>query len=266
MTEWCVVHKDVFFGNALGHQVGFEDVIGGTRVHIVGAEQCEFLDAQFFEEVIHRRNRLLVGGGTGVEHVLGRFLTLILHGVEQQTVQLFDDGQHGFARHGCPVAKDHVDFVHGQQLACFLSKQWPVRGRVNHDRLDLTAQYAAFFVLRVDQHQHGVFQRRLGNRHGPRQRVQHADLDRIGTVLRHHQRGGAHQCGGRAGGEFGECCHLLSPVGAATPRVRTHFSGAPKHVRQEAQHIVVIVAWLVTSARIAGRATVLPFSAQSQDA
>ena len=71
MAKRGVVHKDVFFGNALGHQIGFQNVIGGTRVDIVGPEQGEFLDPQLFEEVINRRDRLLVGRGTRVEHVLG---------------------------------------------------------------------------------------------------------------------------------------------------------------------------------------------------
>jgi hypothetical protein len=192
MAEGGVVDEDVFLRDALGDQVGLKDVVRGARVDIVGAEQRELLHAKLFQIVVHRRDRLLVRGGTGVEHVLRRFLALVLDRVEQQAVQLLDHRQHGLARHDGPAAEHHVDVRHGQQFPRLFGEQRPVRGRVDDHRLKLLAQKTALGVLRLDQHQHGVFQRRFGNRHRARQRMQHADLDGLGLRegnARHGKRG-----------------------------------------------------------------------------
>ncbi len=52
MAKGRVVHKDIVVRDAFGLQVAFKNVVGGARIDIVGAEQREFFDAQFFEEII----------------------------------------------------------------------------------------------------------------------------------------------------------------------------------------------------------------------
>jgi hypothetical protein len=69
MTERRVVDHDVFFGNTLGLQVGLEDLVGGARIDVVGAGQHPALDAFLVHQVVHRRDRLLVRRGAGVEDV-----------------------------------------------------------------------------------------------------------------------------------------------------------------------------------------------------
>ncbi len=180
MTERGVVDHDVVLGDALGLQVGLEDLVGGARVDVVGAGEHEALNAQVVEQVVHRRDRLLVRRGAGVEDVLGGLLAFVLHRVEQQAVEFFHHRQHGFTRHRGPAAEDHVDLVLGDQLAGFLREQRPVGGGIHHHRLQLLAHDAAFFVLLFDHHQHGVFQCRFTDRHGARQGVKHTHLDGVG--------------------------------------------------------------------------------------
>ena len=53
---------------------------------------------------------------------------------------------------------------------------------IDDDRLDLVAHDAALGVDLVDRHQRDVLQDGFADRHRSRQRVQHADLDRIGSM------------------------------------------------------------------------------------
>jgi hypothetical protein len=48
--------------------------------------------------------------------------------------------------------------------------------------LMLAVQHAALRIDLVDRHQRHVFQRHLGNRHRPRQQMQDADLDGVGSL------------------------------------------------------------------------------------
>ena len=217
MTKRGVVYKDILIGNAFALQIAFQNVVGGTRVHIVGAQQREFLNTQFVEEVIGGRDRLLVWRRTGVEHVFGAFFALILHRIEQQAVELFDHWQHGFAGHGCPVAKDHIHIMHGQQLARFFCKQRPVRGRIHNHRFELFAQQATFGVLLVDQHQHGVFQCGFRDGHGAGQRVQHAHFD---GVFRRHRSPCERSKNQRSGERGFQKGHKILPAGRAWKRLR----------------------------------------------
>ena len=207
MTEWGVVDHDVVLGDALGLQVGLEDLVGGTRVDIVGAGENEALHAQVVEQVVHRRDRLLVGRGAGVEDVLGGFLAFVLHRVEQQAVEFFHHRQHGFTGHRGPAAEDHVHLVLGDQLAGFLREQRPVGGGVHHHRLQLLAHDTAFFVLLFDHHQHGVFQCGFADRHGAGQGVQHTHLD---GVRGHYQAAVGDSASGDAGlgQSFQVHCHF----------------------------------------------------------
>ena len=83
MTERRVVDHDVFLLDALRLQVGFEDLVGGARINVVGAGQHPALHLFFLHQVVDRRDRLLVRRRTGVEHVALALFALILHRIEQ---------------------------------------------------------------------------------------------------------------------------------------------------------------------------------------
>src|SRR5690606_28450373 len=108
VTEGGVVDHNVGFGNPLVLQVGFENLVGGAGVDIVGARQYPALHTHLVHQVIHRGNGLLVGGGAGIEDILGGLFTLVLHRVEHQAVEFFDHRQHGLAGHRGPAAEDHI--------------------------------------------------------------------------------------------------------------------------------------------------------------
>jgi hypothetical protein len=83
------------------------------------------------------------------------------------------------------------DLVLGDQLACLLGEQRPVRRRVDDHGLELLAENAAFLVLLIDEEQHRVFQRGLADRHRAGKRMKNADLD--GVLSRRRQYGGKSQ-------------------------------------------------------------------------
>jgi len=181
VAEGRVFLHDVRIGNALALQEGAQDLVGGARIDVVGAQQHEAPGgtAVLAHQVLDRGNGLLIGRGTRVEHVLGQLLTLVLHRVEQQAVQFLVDRQNGLARHRGPAAERHRNLVLGQQLAGLLGEQRPVGGRINHHSLELPAQQAALGVDFLDGHQRHVLEYRFADRHGPGERMQHADLDGV---------------------------------------------------------------------------------------
>ena len=181
MTERRIVHEYVFGRNALLLKVRLENVVGRPRIDVICAQKRKLLDTQFLKEVVRGRDCLLVRGGTRIEDVLGRFFTLVLDRIEQQTVKFFDHRENRFPRNRGPVAEDYIHFVNCKQFARFFGEQWPVGGWIDHDRLDLATQDAALGVLLLDQHFHCVLKGRLRDRHSPGKRVEHAYLYR--TVL-----------------------------------------------------------------------------------
>mmetsp|Transcript_29484 Transcript_29484/g.77307 ORF Transcript_29484/g.77307 Transcript_29484/m.77307 type:complete len:357 (+) Transcript_29484:448-1518(+) len=183
LTKWRVVHKDIFGSDTVLLKIALEDVVRGARIHIVSAEQSKLFNAEFFEEVINRRDSLLVRRSTCVEHVLRAFFALVLNWIEQQAVQLFNHWKDRFARNGSPVTEHHVNFVHCKQFARFLGEQWPVRSRVNNNGFKLTSQQTAFGILLFNEHQHGVLKCGLGDGHSAGERVKHTHFD--WAVLRH---------------------------------------------------------------------------------
>ena len=227
MAERGVVDEDVFLGDALRDQVSLQNVVRGARIDIVGAQKRELGHAQFLKVVIHRRDRLLVRGGAGVEDVLRRFLAFVLDRIEEKPVQLLHHRQHGFAGHGRPAAEHHVDLGHGQQLTRLFCEKRPVGRRIHDHGLQQLAQKPALGVLRFDQHQHRVFQRGFRNRHRARKRMQHADLDGFGLRERkaRHRHGGSSGRTGqkRASGQFHVVipCHLAAS-GASVLRKAVH--------------------------------------------
>ncbi len=198
MTERGVVDHDVFVLDALRLQIGFEDLVGGARIDVVGAGQHPTLHLFVLHQVVDRGNSLLVRRSAGVEHVALALLTLVLHRVEQDVVQLLEHREHGFARDRGPATEHHGDLVLGDQLARFFRKQRPVRRGIDDDSLQLLAEHAALLVLLIDHEQDRILQRGLADRHGARQRVEDADLDGVVSGFRGRERGQAqNQPGGR---------------------------------------------------------------------
>ncbi len=178
----------------LALRIGFEDLVGGARIDVVGAFQHPALHraAVLAHQVIDGRDRLLVRRGAGVEDVALGLLAFVLHRIEQDRVQFLEHRQHRLARHRGPAAEHDRDLVLGDQLARLFGEQRPVGGRIDHHGFELLAEQAALLVLLVDQHQHRVFQRGFADRHGAGQRMQNADLDGVLGLGRLN--------GGRSGG------------------------------------------------------------------
>ena len=206
---------DILLVDALADQEGAQDLVGGARVDVVGAEQEEALGgaAVFAHQVLDRRDGLLVWRGAGVEDVGRQLFAFVLHRVEQQAVELFIDRQHGFARYRSPAAEGHGHLVLGQQLTATLGEQRPVGRRVDHHGLQLLAEYAALGVDLVDGHQGHVFERRFGDRHGAGQRVQDADLDGFGGLYGEREQAAEQQgAGGEGGFQKGTTFHCYGSV------------------------------------------------------
>ena len=127
---------------------------------------------------------LLVRRGAGIDHVALALLSFVLDGVEQEVVEFLEHRQHRLARDRGPAAEADRDLVLGDQLARLFGEQRPVGGGIDDDRLERPAENAALGVLLGDQHQHDVLQGRLADRHRARQRMQDADLDRLGRRQR----------------------------------------------------------------------------------
>ena len=83
VTERGVVDHDVLVSHAFAFQVGFEDLVGGARINVIGARQHEAFGAQLVDQIVHRRNGLLIRCRAGVEHVLGGLLAFVLNRIEQ---------------------------------------------------------------------------------------------------------------------------------------------------------------------------------------
>ena len=99
VTKGCVFLVDIGVFHALALEVGAQNLVGGAGVDIVGTEQHPALGATAVgtHQIVHRRNSLLIGRGTGIEHVLGKLFAFILHRVEQQAVEFFHHRQHRLA-------------------------------------------------------------------------------------------------------------------------------------------------------------------------
>ena len=143
VAERRVVDRDVGGGDALRLEVRLEDAVGRARVDVVGALEHPPRHADLLHQVVDGRDRLLVGRSAGVDDVLRRLLTFVLHRVEQQAVVLLEDRQHRLARHRRPAAEDDGDLVLLEQLARLLGEQRPVGGRIDDHRFELAAEQPA---------------------------------------------------------------------------------------------------------------------------
>jgi len=190
MVERRVLLRDIVGGHALGEQEGAKDLVGGAREDVVGAEQVELLvpAALLRHQVLSRRDQLLVGRGARVEDGLRALLTLVLDGIEEQAVVVFEDRQHGLAADRRPAAEGDRDLVLEEQLLRLLGEEVPVRGRVNDHGLDLLAHDAALRVDLLERHHADVAERHLADGHRARQRMENADLDRAAALGAEHSR------------------------------------------------------------------------------
>ncbi len=84
-AERRVVLHDVLILDALGLEVGADDLVAGAGIDIVGALEHEalYLAAVLAHEVFDRRNRLVVGHGAAIEDIVGGFFAFIFERVEQ---------------------------------------------------------------------------------------------------------------------------------------------------------------------------------------
>ena len=179
-------------------QVGFEDLVGGARIDVVGAGQHPALHLFVLHQVVDGRDRLLVRRRTGVEHVALGLFAFVLHRIEQDRVQFLEHRQHGFARHRGPAAEHDRDLVLGDQLTGLFGEQRPVRRGVDDHGLELLAENAALLVLLIDHEQDGILQRGFADGHGAGERVQNADLDGVVRRFRGRKsRQAQNQAGGR---------------------------------------------------------------------
>ena len=171
---------DVFLGNALALEERAQDLVGRAWIHIVGAEQEPALgrSALLAHQILHRRDRLLVGRSAGIKHILRELFAFVLNRIEEQIVELFKHGQHALARDRGPATKNRRDFVLGDQLTGLFGKQRPVRGRINDHGLELAAKNSALGVEGLESHHGGVLERGLRDGHRAGERVQDADFDR----------------------------------------------------------------------------------------
>ena len=191
MPERRVDRRDILGCYAFVGEIGAQDLVGGPRIDIVGAEQNPpaNLAAILAHQVADRRNRLLAWRSAGVENVSRAFFALILHGIEQQAVQLLEDRKNRLSGHGGPAAEYDRDLLLREQLARLFGEGVPVRRRIDDDRLQLLAEQPAFFVLIRDHHQDRVLQHGLADGHGAGQGMQNADLDGVfGGVSRRTHR------------------------------------------------------------------------------
>src|SRR6266850_876969 len=181
VTEGRVRLRDVRFGDALHLEERPQDLVGGARIDVVGAEQEEALGPAAFlgHQILDRRDRLLVRRRARVEDVLRKLLALVLHRVVEEPVELLEDRQHRLAGHRGPAAEHCGHLVLGQELPRLLGEEGPVRGRIDDHRLQLLPQHATLGVDLLDGHQGHVLERRLADRHRSGQRVKDTDLDRV---------------------------------------------------------------------------------------
>ena len=85
MAERRVALHDVGIRDALGVQEGAQDLVGGPGIDVVGSEQHPPLCAAavLAHQVLDGGDGLLVWRRTGVEHVAGGFLALVLNRIKQ---------------------------------------------------------------------------------------------------------------------------------------------------------------------------------------
>jgi len=93
MTERRVVDHNVLGRDTLGLEVGFKNLVGGARIDVISTRQHPALHLFFLGQVIDSGNGLLVRRRAGIDDVALAFLAFILHGIEQNIVQLLEHRQ-----------------------------------------------------------------------------------------------------------------------------------------------------------------------------
>ena len=108
-------------------------------------------------------------------------MSLVLDGVEEKVILLFEDGKHGLPAGRGPTTKYHGHFVLINQFFCPPGKGWPIRSSVLFNRNDrqalaLDVEPAGRIDL-VNRKQLGLRDGVLGNRHGAGSRVKKSNLN-----------------------------------------------------------------------------------------
>ena len=180
VAERGVLLVDVGVLHALALQEGAQDLVGGARVHVVGAQQHPALGAAavLAHQVLDRRNGLLVGRRAGVEHVLATALRL-------RTAPGRTAGCSSLRTPAAPTCGSRWSSSRRSRRPCpapisclaFSANSGQFEAGSTTTGFELLAEQAALGVDLVDGHQHGVLQHRFRDGHRAGQRVQHADLD-----------------------------------------------------------------------------------------
>ena len=138
-----------FAALALHHELT-HDAIRLVGIDVVGADQVD-AGAEVRGHELGELHAVLVGRGTGVDHV-GRVLeALVQRGVEQQLVPLLDDGDDGLSAARHVAAEDHVDVVFVNQVFGQLRVAGRIGLRVVLHRDQFTAVDATTVVDLVDR-------------------------------------------------------------------------------------------------------------------
>src|SRR5262245_3028003 len=178
MVEGGIFFLNISFLHALLQQIESQDFIGGAWIHIVSTDQVKplFITPLRTHQKIHGWRGLLIDRGTGIDDVLGAFLTLILYRVEEQTIVALEYGQHRFTTYRRPASKHSGDFILLEEFFGFLSEQVPVGSWIFDEWFYLAAQDTAGSIDLVNGHQYHFFNRRLADGHRATQRMQDADF------------------------------------------------------------------------------------------
>ena len=172
-----------FVGDALALQEGAQDLVGRARIDVVGAEQDAALGAAAFlaHQVLDRGDRLLVRRGAGVEHVLRRALRL-------RTAPGRTAGRSAPRTPAAPTCATPRSSSRTRRRPCPASAaggpfrrtaaSWtPGRRRPARACLPSTPPLALISSIVISA---TSFSDGLADRHRAGQRVQDADLDRVG--------------------------------------------------------------------------------------
>ena len=163
--------------DATAGKIAANDGVGDAWIDIVGTEQEEAPPAEP-DEMIDRRQRLLLRCCAGIDHMRRLLLAFVLARIKKQAVIFRQHRQHLLARSRRPAAENRRDLVIAQQRLGLSRIGANIGARVHDGRLDRPAQQAAGFVELLDQHDEDLLQRPLAAGERTGKRMQNTDLDR----------------------------------------------------------------------------------------
>src|SRR5712691_6937333 len=179
MAEWRIDCHDVVRRYALCVEKGLQYPIGRARIDVVRAKQNPSANVAAFlaPQVSDRRDRLLIGSGSGVEDIAGAFLTFVLHRVVEEAIQFLEDRQDGLTRGRCPAAEYNCDLFFCEQFPGFLGEEVPVGIGIDYDGLQFAPKQATLSILILYQHEDRVLEHRFADSHRSGKGMQNAHPD-----------------------------------------------------------------------------------------